>query len=703
MYGCPIYTVRLRSGSMTPDSETASRFLSAIYPAIPGQLAVFALPARRSWFFAEHAAAARIASEWATKENLYIGVGCLQERPDYGRGTEDQVCAIPGVWADIDVRGEVHKAANLPPTLADAMSIIRGVGVRPSLIVESGYGLQAWWLFKEPWVFTSDRDRHAAKSLAVRWQALLRREASRNEWTVDATADLTRVLRIPGTINHKISGSPKLVKYHDTGLRYSEHTLIEAVEHISEAEADQTRRRVFGTYTGPPANLTQILDGCPWMTHCRDDAVALPEPEWYQMLTVVGRCEDAEHWAHLLSKPYPKYSQTETHAKLIQAVDRSPGPVTCRYIETTFGDTRFCLSCPHHGRITSPIQLGRQEEPPAQPPEIEWGDDFTAEKPATAPGRSTLKIDELPSVFDVAASVTPYLIPLYLPESSILILSGESGHGKSTVASLMAGAVADGAWFAGQEAQPRPVLILDRDNPAHVVSERLHRIGVTSAKIRIWGQWCREEPPDPAGATVLDWVKFCEPRPLVVIDSLLDFLGGDENESKVVREMFGRLRMLTGLGATVILIHHTGKAESSLEYRGSSAIKGSCDAAFKVSDLSPTPGILTRIQLKAWKMRVRISQHVILDWDDGEGSYLYRPPRGAPSNTETIQEILRQSPGAPLTMLYQMGSERGMTRVAVRSIVDNGIEGRWITTERSFGRGKHALKHYLAVDHTVEA
>lgn len=324
-----------------------------------------------------------------------------------------------------------------------------------------------------------------------------------------------------------------------------------------------------------------------------------------------------------------------------------------------------------------------------EPPPIEWGDVAEAQETVS------LSVRDLPSVFEVASAETPYLIPLYLPESSILILSGESGHGKSTVASLMAGAVADGGWFAGQAAQPRDVLILDRDNPAHVVSERLTRIGVTSPRIRVWGQWYGDGAPDPSSAPILEYVRGTEPRPLIIIDSLLDFLTGDENDSRVVREMFGRLRILTGAGATVILIHHTGKAETASDYRGSSAIKGSCDAAFKISDLSPTYGKLTRIQLKAWKMRVRIQPHVILDWDDAEQTYLWRPPKGAESNTDVIRELLLLTPGASAEQLTTTGMERGLTRSAIRMVIENGISGGWITTEPGTGRAHRTLKHYL--------
>ena len=48
----------------------------------------------------------------------------------------------------------------------------------------------------------------------------------------------------------------------------------------------------------------------------------LPEPEWYRMITVVARCEDAERWRTSLSRPYPRYSRRETARQAAAGVQR---------------------------------------------------------------------------------------------------------------------------------------------------------------------------------------------------------------------------------------------------------------------------------------------------------------------------------------------------------------------------------------------
>ena len=108
------------------------------------------------------------------------------------------------------------------------------------------------------------------------------------------------------------------------------------------------------------ALIEPIVAACPWMRHCRDDAAWLPEPEWYAMLSVIGRCQDGERLAHEWSAPYPRYSEKETAKKLEHALTAA-GPVTCARVEELTGG-EWCKNCELRGMITSPIVLGNPEE-----------------------------------------------------------------------------------------------------------------------------------------------------------------------------------------------------------------------------------------------------------------------------------------------------------------------------------------------------
>jgi hypothetical protein len=67
---------------------------------------------------------------------------------------------------------------------------------------------------------------------------------------------------------------------------------------------------------------------------------------------------------------------------------------------------------------------------------------------------------------------------------------------------------------------------------------------------------------------------------MVVIDTLAtSFVGGDENQSKDMGDFINACRRFpTDLGATVLLVHHTGKGKNAQDIeRGSSALRGAAD------------------------------------------------------------------------------------------------------------------------------
>ncbi|MFP4388452.1 MAG: TOTE conflict system archaeo-eukaryotic primase domain-containing protein [Desulfococcaceae bacterium] len=111
----------------------------------------------------------------------------------------------------------------------------------------------------------------------------------------------------------------------------------------------------FPTAAWPVPEFERIAARCPFIAHCRDDAAALSEPDWYVLLTISARCRDGRRLAHRLSAPYPRYRFSETEAKIERALTCT-GPYRCTTIARING--RFCQTCPRRGRISSPIRLG---------------------------------------------------------------------------------------------------------------------------------------------------------------------------------------------------------------------------------------------------------------------------------------------------------------------------------------------------------
>ena len=359
---------------MEADRQAIRQFLARVHgPEPAGWLIIWTRQdkATRAFALSEEGALDEAVEYCATKApvfDVYAAVGLQRERPaNTSRGAEPGVACLPGFWADVDIAGGAHKAKDLPPTEQDARGLIDAAGLEPSIIVRSGFGLQPYWLFREPWKIEADEERHRLKSLSTRFQSSLRLRANVRGWTMDSTADLCRVLRVPGTFNHKVDGVVRMVtaEYADRAYNLDDfEDLLAGMDDPAEVQHDTRAPKDL-----PPAKLPPILQGCAWMSHCRDDVASLAEPEWYRMLTVVARCEESERWAHDLSKAYPKYSRPETLRKLKQASGDKVAPVTCAYVQSDLNGERFCGECLFRGNINSPITIGRIEgaEPLSEP------------------------------------------------------------------------------------------------------------------------------------------------------------------------------------------------------------------------------------------------------------------------------------------------------------------------------------------------
>ena len=150
-------------------------------------------------------AAAAFAQRAAAESNVYFGLGVRRGPPlgENQRGCAGDVSAIPGLWLEVDVAGGTHEGSPKAyfPTRAAVLEFLhQGIPHPPSLVIDSGGGLHAYWLFREPLVVEERIDFELAAGLVRGWQAFVRGLTSHE---IDSTHDLARVLRVPGTWNRK--------------------------------------------------------------------------------------------------------------------------------------------------------------------------------------------------------------------------------------------------------------------------------------------------------------------------------------------------------------------------------------------------------------------------------------------------------------------------------------------------------------------
>jgi hypothetical protein len=132
---------------------------------------------RSRWFLDVDPAAAYVESVIGC--NVYVGIGLSPS--DFGafkRCESEKVAGLIGLGADIDLRFDAHPKGARPTTIEQALSIL-SAELPPTIIIETGNGVQCWWLFKEAWTFTDDAERQQAAALSARWQTLLKYNSQR--------------------------------------------------------------------------------------------------------------------------------------------------------------------------------------------------------------------------------------------------------------------------------------------------------------------------------------------------------------------------------------------------------------------------------------------------------------------------------------------------------------------------------------------
>lgn len=151
--------------------------------------------------------------------DVWFGI-CPVEGParrGRGRGKAEQVTALPALWADIDVKPGACTDPTQAVEVIDAIS--EAIGSRPTVMIFSGHGFQPLWTIDDPDNASFDGStskRERAARLLRRWGHLVQLIGRQRGAALDSVFDLPRILRVPGTANHK--GEPVgVVAHHDHG------------------------------------------------------------------------------------------------------------------------------------------------------------------------------------------------------------------------------------------------------------------------------------------------------------------------------------------------------------------------------------------------------------------------------------------------------------------------------------------------------
>lgn len=258
------------------------------------------------------------------------------------------------------------------PSQTDAVAALRAFCKATNLpkpyLVNSGRGVHVYW----PLTTAVDLDQ---------WLPVankLKRACAAASFGADpaVTSDAARVLRVPDTHNYK--GQPPLAVsvLNVSGVRPTD---LAEFERLIDRYAERiTGKPAAGLFVPSPARLpfgnalmdrlqgnkeasfrtilmrTQKGDGCAQLMYAATNQEAVDEPLWRAALSIAKFCSDGRKAAHKISADHPNYDPDDTEAKLRMI----KGPYTCdKFNEYNPG---LCASCPHFGKVKSPIVLGQQ-------------------------------------------------------------------------------------------------------------------------------------------------------------------------------------------------------------------------------------------------------------------------------------------------------------------------------------------------------
>ena len=172
-----------------------------------------------------------IFDEDGNKYNLYFGVFPIKEDVTLTkRGKDDNISHVNGVWADLDIKENGFSSKD------EIIQFLFGLELRPTLVVGSGSGgIHAYWKLAP--------GEKGDKNLVERWWSYL--DETAGDRSIDKLTDLTRILRIPGTVYFPKPESGSKVGSVEILFKVDDTYTIEQITRISqEAYETKVARRV---------------------------------------------------------------------------------------------------------------------------------------------------------------------------------------------------------------------------------------------------------------------------------------------------------------------------------------------------------------------------------------------------------------------------------------------------------------------------
>ena len=302
---------------------------------------------------------------------------CLSSQSDStGKRSRANALGVSALWVDIDVKPDKPECYS---TLEEALKQLYYFCALleipdPSVVIKSGGGIHAYWysdhtLMVDEWQPYADALKAAAKNSSLKLDARV-------------TSDISRILRVPGTVNYKYD-PPRPVEFIEracTGTRYDFATAFAGI--LGMAPAGHTATilpfPVASAFAGldpsvglgqginareiPPLPFEPIKAECGWLREAHDTGGENFDNEQWNLTNLIATfLENGRDYAHQFGNKHPTYDLEKTDEQYDRKVrERRENPAIgwprCATIKDS-GSTH-CATCIHLIKAKSPLNIG---------------------------------------------------------------------------------------------------------------------------------------------------------------------------------------------------------------------------------------------------------------------------------------------------------------------------------------------------------
>jgi hypothetical protein len=281
----------------------------------------------------------RAPENWDRAKAFWVDIDCGDAKASAGKGYASQKEAAQAVF-------QFAKVVGLP---------------RP-MLVSSGYGLHAYWpltkaIKPEPWRKVS---------------SILKASLARANVLADPTRtnDMSSILRPVGAVNRKNGGS-RPVRVLSTCepcdpqelaaalLSYAKENGVSAPKSPTKGSTPDINSDLTAhlpQYANLPVNADLVADKCAQVAEMRDTQGDVSYDHWRRVIGILKHCENGRQkacdWTAQRMETGHAQEDWETRYDTW-----TTGPSLCAQLEEVNPDG--CKGCPFHGKIKTPLVLGR--------------------------------------------------------------------------------------------------------------------------------------------------------------------------------------------------------------------------------------------------------------------------------------------------------------------------------------------------------